>query len=214
MALTNVDTPLKGGLNTPLTESDFSGVTPRGQVSATPNTVLSTPFRTPHEGQEGMTPRSGATPRMGAPGQTPLRTPIRDKLNINAEDEYEDMEYAQFQQVSKCDSLLFFVSFVAICRHVSLEPVYKFVFLSHSQREQKNLLKRGLASLPTPRNDYEIVVPEQEAADKEEPTTRSDYVEDQAELDAQQEAEINEQSECLIVHCWEVRVDLLKVLCM
>ena len=47
MALTNVDTPLKGGLNTPLHQSDFSGVTPKHLTVATPNTVLSTPFRTP-----------------------------------------------------------------------------------------------------------------------------------------------------------------------
>ena len=46
MALSNTDTPLKGGLNTPLHESDFSGITPRRPVSQTPNTVLSTPFRT------------------------------------------------------------------------------------------------------------------------------------------------------------------------
>lgn len=47
MALSNVDTPLKGGLNTPLHESDFTSVTPRRQVSQTPNTVLASPFRTP-----------------------------------------------------------------------------------------------------------------------------------------------------------------------
>jgi pre-mRNA-splicing factor CDC5/CEF1 len=47
MALSNVDTPLKGGLNTPLHESDFSGITPRHQVSATPNMVLGTPLHTP-----------------------------------------------------------------------------------------------------------------------------------------------------------------------
>ena len=47
MALTNVDTPLKGGLNTPLHESDFSGVTPKTQMAQTPNLVLGTPFRTP-----------------------------------------------------------------------------------------------------------------------------------------------------------------------
>ena len=52
MALTNVDTPLKGGLNTPLHASDFSGVTPKHQISATPNTVLLTPFRTPAQGSE------------------------------------------------------------------------------------------------------------------------------------------------------------------
>lgn len=45
MALTNIDTPLKGGLNTPLHESDFSGVTPQRQQIQTPNTVLTTPFR-------------------------------------------------------------------------------------------------------------------------------------------------------------------------
>ncbi|TMS04394.1 Cell division cycle 5-like protein [Larimichthys crocea] len=39
MALTNIDTPLKGGLNTPLHESDFSGVTPQRQQIQTPNTV-------------------------------------------------------------------------------------------------------------------------------------------------------------------------------
>ena len=100
MALTNVDTPLKGGLNTALTESDFSGVTPRHNVVATPNTVISTPFRTPVQ-PDGMTPRSGMTPGQGAtPKQTPLRTPTRDKLNINAQGgEFEDPTYAEYQQV-------------------------------------------------------------------------------------------------------------------
>ena len=51
MALTNVDTPLKGGLNTPLHESDFTGVTPRHNMAQTPNTVLGTPYRTPGHGE-------------------------------------------------------------------------------------------------------------------------------------------------------------------
>ncbi|XP_067625275.1 cell division cycle 5-like protein [Eurosta solidaginis] len=45
MALTHVETPLKGGVNTPLHESDFSGVLPKAQSIATPNTVIATPFR-------------------------------------------------------------------------------------------------------------------------------------------------------------------------
>lgn len=45
MALTHVDTPLKGGINTDLQNSDFDGATPRKEVIATPNTVLTTPFR-------------------------------------------------------------------------------------------------------------------------------------------------------------------------
>ena len=89
MALTNVDTPLKGGLNTPLHESDFSGVTPQRQVVQTPNTVLSTPFRTPSNGAEGLTPRSGTTPKP-VTNATPGRTPLRDKLNINPEDGMAD----------------------------------------------------------------------------------------------------------------------------
>ncbi len=92
MALSNVDTPLKGGANTELIESDFSGITPRGDVVATPNTVLATPFRTPAGGALGSTPLlgkrlPGATPRDGLVSSTP--TPIRDKLNINTEEELE-----------------------------------------------------------------------------------------------------------------------------
>ena len=42
-----MDTPLKGGINTPLKESDFEGVTPRQQAIQTPNMMLTTPYRTP-----------------------------------------------------------------------------------------------------------------------------------------------------------------------
>jgi len=47
MALTNVDTPLKGGLNTDLVANggDFGGMTPSAAALQTPNTVLTTPFR-------------------------------------------------------------------------------------------------------------------------------------------------------------------------
>ena len=47
LALSNVDTPLKGGMNTPLTESNFEGVTPKHQAIQTPNMMLTTPHRTP-----------------------------------------------------------------------------------------------------------------------------------------------------------------------
>lgn len=83
MALTNVDTPLKGGLNTEVVESDFAGITPRGKGLQTPNTVISTPFRTPAN------KNPGSTPAMMTPGSsrtnTPGTTPLRDKLNINQE---------------------------------------------------------------------------------------------------------------------------------
>ena len=89
MALQHTDTPLKGGLNTPLHNDggDFSGATPQREVVATPNTVLTTPYRT-REGQVGLTP--GQTPT----GRTPGVTPIRDKLAINAEESVEGFDGA------------------------------------------------------------------------------------------------------------------------
>lgn len=53
MALTNVDTPLKGGLNTPLDDTDFSGVTPKHVTAQTPNTLITTPYQTPGRTESG-----------------------------------------------------------------------------------------------------------------------------------------------------------------
>lgn len=94
MALTHVETPLMGGSNAPLVNPDFSGTVPNKDGLATPNTILSTPFRTPSGASGAATPgmlsiTSGATPRTGAqalPGATPL---VRDKLNINPEEPTE-----------------------------------------------------------------------------------------------------------------------------
>ncbi|CAO2597059.1 Cell division cycle 5-like protein [Lemmus lemmus] len=97
MALTNVDSSLKGRLNTPLHESDFSGVTPQWEIEQTPNAVLSTPFRTPSHRAEGLTPRSGTTSKP-VTNSTPGRTPLRDKLNIDPGDGmpgYSDPSYVK-----------------------------------------------------------------------------------------------------------------------
>lgn len=158
MALTNVDTPLKGGLNTPLHDSDFSSVTPRPNTVQTPNTVLGTPYRTPgREGVAGMTPKGGMTPMsIGRPGTdvSGAATPsLRDKLNINQIE--EDM------------------------------PLQNKFY----QSEMKEQLKMGLASLPTPKNDYEIVVPEDEAGMDSELADRG-HVEDQSDLDSHREVEL------------------------
>lgn len=150
MALTNVDTPLKGGLNTPLHESDFSGVTPQRQVVQTPNTVLSTPFRTPSHGAEGMTPHGGMTPKPSV-GVTPGRTPLRDKLNINTEEggvDYSDPSFAK-----------------------------------HLQRESREQLRLGLMSLPVPKNDFEIVLPENAEKELEEAEVDESFMEDAAEIE-------------------------------
>ena len=103
MALTNVETPLKGGMNTPMTENlNFDGLTPKPSAVATPNTVLGTPFRTPKGSVAGgATPRGSAAPGSVTPGSTtgsaatPGRmTSVRDKLNINPEEALGEEDYA------------------------------------------------------------------------------------------------------------------------
>nr|DBA25681.1 TPA: hypothetical protein GDO54_010045 [Pyxicephalus adspersus] len=155
MALTNVDTPLKGGLNTPLHESDFSGVTPQRQVVQTPNTVLSTPFRTPSQNSEGLTPRGGMTPKPVI-GATPGRTPLRDKLNINPEDGSIDYN----------------------------DPTY----IKQMERESKEQLRLGLMSLPTPKNDFEIVLPENAEKEFEDGDNEETFIEDAADVEARKQA--------------------------
>ncbi|XP_013791247.2 cell division cycle 5-like protein [Limulus polyphemus] len=161
MALTNVDTPLKGGLNTPLHDSDFSGATPKTQQAQTPNTLYSSPFRTPGKGSTaaGNTPFSSATPGTATHGQsqTPSGTPLRDKLSINPEDSlgFDDAQSAK-----------------------------------QYQKESKDQLRKALSTLPTPRNDYEIVVPEDEQQQwQEDGMDERGYIEDQSDIDAKKEAE-------------------------
>lgn len=93
--LQQVDTPLKGGINTPMYQSSFDGATPKHHVQQTPNMMIATPFRTPAvEGQAGFTPR-GMTPRAG--GMTP-GTAVRDSLSINREEAFLDKQENQKQQ--------------------------------------------------------------------------------------------------------------------
>nr|SVE74997.1 EOG090X02CC [Daphnia dolichocephala] len=69
------------------------------------------------------------------------------------------------------------------------------------QRTLKEQLKRGLSTLPTPKNDYEIVVPEEEmdtgsgAAGDGEVAGTYISIEDQADIDARIEAERKKQRE-------------------
>ena len=43
-----------------------------------------------------MTPQGGMTPKVaGTPGLTPARTPLRDKLNINTEEQLADPAFAK-----------------------------------------------------------------------------------------------------------------------
>ncbi|KAL1139865.1 hypothetical protein AAG570_006842 [Ranatra chinensis] len=160
MALSHVDTPLKGGLNTPLYNPDFN-LYPQTEAISTPNTVLSTPFT--NRTQEGGRTPGFQTPRdPRALATTP--TPVRDKLNINPED----------SGVEGADTPL---------------------ALKNYQQQVKEQLREGLSKLPLPRNDYEIVVPEEEAATSDSVATNENVIEDQADIDARAMAELAEKRE-------------------
>lgn len=152
MALTHVETPLKGGLNTPLHESNFSSALPTAAAVATPNTVLVTPFRSARNGDIGTTP-GFQTPgtRGGEKGEPFTPSLARDKLNINSED---------FANVAETP-----------------------IALKNYQKQLKESLREKLATLPTPRNDYEIVVPE-ESEETEQPASFEPFIEDQTDVDA------------------------------
>ena len=62
--------------------------------------------------------------------------------------------------------------------------------------DQKASLKDGLAGLPAPKNDYEIVIPEQEGEGEVEDShvEAADFQEDQADLDTRREEELAKQS--------------------
>lgn len=135
LALQNVDTPLKGGVNTPLHEADFSGILPASRVQATPNTVLNAVAATPAS-TFGATPSSVGSFTPGPGGATPV---YRDQMGINEGGATGGLE---------------------------------------SRAE----LRRALATLPEPRNDYEIVAPDVDGEETEQPEEQEEeWVDDAAD---------------------------------
>jgi pre-mRNA-splicing factor CDC5/CEF1 len=140
-ALTQTQSSLLGGENTPLHESAGTGFSavPHRDIMATPN-----PLATPLRGPNGI-----PVPRVGA---TPLRTP-RDTLSLN--DAYGGMD---------------------------------------EEKIAKQRLKMGLASLPKPKNDFELVLPDEEEEEEEEvELSKEDAEERDRRIKAAEEAERIEQ---------------------
>ncbi|KAK9881191.1 hypothetical protein WA026_014539 [Henosepilachna vigintioctopunctata] len=150
MALSHVDTPLKGGLNTPLHNTDFTSVMPHSQQITTPNTVLATPLASVRSNtsmnSEFATPQSQNGKDASLTG-TPM---LRDRLSINS--------------------------------NGLGTPINNFMGL-------KDQLRAGLSSLPQPKNDFEIVVPEFESETNTEKIQQI-LVEDQADVDEKMQAEL------------------------
>lgn len=156
MALTHVDTPLKGGLNTPLHQPQLGLLGPA--APPTPNALLSTPFRTPSVAGGDATPGSIHSAVGSIVTATPGATPLRDQLAINAEG--------------------------------ALVPADSARALKQYQKSIRSSLQDSLGSLPTPANDFEIVVPDQDPDHLGEKDVGEMSVEDQADVDARREADI------------------------
>lgn len=158
MALTHVDTPLKGGLNTPLYNPNFGSVVPLANATPTPNTILATPFR--QQKQSDGTPSSSAFNTPGSIKNTPgilAPTPVRDKLNINPETSIDGAE----------------------------TPA--------EQKQLKQQLSIDLSALPAPKNDYQIVIPDNETPDETADNQDDNIIEDQADIDARKHEEYLQQ---------------------
>lgn len=67
------------------------------------------------------------------------------------------------------------------------------------QVDARQALKQGLASLPTPRNDYEIVVPADELQEADQQSSvDEDFIPDQSDIDANRQAALKAQSNCAV----------------
>ena len=172
-----------GGENTPLHDSSFEGITPRKQTIQTPNVVLGTPFHTPG-GQAGpgggavATPGRMMTPLMGGmAGRPPTggppgsATPSQTPLRDQL-------------NINPDDSISGFESAKSA---------------KQQQFEIRAQLRAGLSSLPAPKNDFEIVVPEDEEEGGMEIEEGSEvdptYIEDAAEVDERRAKALKEAGE-------------------
>lgn len=149
IALTHVETPLKGGANTQVFDTDFSAALPTPQIVATPNTVLATPLGSKRNADGTTTP--GFQTPANRPNDKGEFTPsvARDKLNINVD------EFAGETPIA----------------------------IKNYRKQLTESLREKLSTLPTPKNDYEIVVPD-ELVDEMTDNMAEAMIEDQDDADA------------------------------
>ena len=64
------------------------------------------------------------------------------------------------------------------------------------QKHLKGELRRGLAGLPTPKNDFEIVIPDDsDDVGKDDGDMDPNFVEDEADIELERAARLEEESE-------------------
>ena len=155
-----------GGENTVLNETSFEGVTPKKRTVETPNVVLGTPFRTPGQPGVGSTPGRMMTPQMGSVGIPGSMTPGQTPVRDHLQINPEDALSEGFDSMRSA---------------------------KQQQYEVRAQLRAGLSSLPAPRNDFEIVVPDQDGHEGED--MAMEFVEDAAEIDERRAQARREEGE-------------------
>ncbi|KAK0520520.1 Pre-mRNA-splicing factor cef1 [Tilletia horrida] len=143
-------TPLLGDANRPLLDgTGTEGATPRRGIAATPNPLL-TPAAHGRGGFDpsmsvrggsvvgvGATPaRSEMTAQTGFSGRPPLRTPLRDNLGLNTDDGGASSVMMLAGETPRSEK--------------------------QARAAAKRELRMGLASLPAPKNEFDIVVDDED----------------------------------------------------
>ncbi|EDQ87725.1 uncharacterized protein MONBRDRAFT_33087 [Monosiga brevicollis MX1] len=138
IALNQTSSVLEGGANTPLHDNGgyFDGMTPKRKEVATPNRVLTTPYRGSNVAVTPGRNTSGAIPDAA-------NTPLRDKLGINKSSDSSLITPRNRQELER-------------------------------NKDLRSSLRDGLASLPAPRKDYDIMVPDVEEEEQDATAVREE----------------------------------------
>ncbi|KAJ1336475.1 hypothetical protein BSLG_007259 [Batrachochytrium salamandrivorans] len=163
-AMTESQTPLLGGTVDLEGNVDFSGATPKRSILSTPNPLAA--HLTPHLHQSGETPiHADAMSIRGTPRSSAAtngffgRTPLRDQMGINT-------PRSEFSGMGGDET-------------------------PRALQQQQEMLRRQLsdhfASLPKPKNDFEIVIPDLDDDDQEAGHHNASRVSSNAEMEEDSE---------------------------
>ncbi len=168
---------LVGGENTELNETSFDGATPKKHITQTPNVVLGTPFRTPGQSGLGATPGRIMTPQLTASGSM---TPAGRLMTPAGQTPVRDQ-----LQINQDDAMS--------------ESFGSVRSMKQQSYDMKAQLRAGLSNLPAPKNDFEIVAPEEMEVDGEE--LGAEFVVDAAELDERKARAQRDKGRCDVMYC-------------
>lgn len=157
--LANLQTPLLGGANMATNAgTGRSSATPSRQTAQTPNPLLTPRNRIEGREDESRTPQSNSgngSIRGSSVASTPLRTPLRDSFGLNIDE--------NVSMVGGVDS--------------SRD-------LKRAAQAARARLQQGFLGLPAPKNDFELVLDEEQNDDSQKEENDTQIEEDEADREA------------------------------